>query len=287
MRADGGLLELQRRFVAALREPIYHDSRERSELPARAGDVSPVFVATAEALLTPSATLSPVARLELYHRQYWYRLLDAIAEDFPALRRLLGEEGFWRLMEAYLEQVPSRSYTLRHLGCALADFITARPERVAHAVHAEELARLEYALCVAFEAAARAPVRAEALAHARLGLQPHLQLFALRTPADTLWRRAERERPLGRLGPPADEPRRFVAVYREQLALKVERLPRAAFAILSALAETGSLEQAMERVADAGLLRRQRDVRRVTEWFTAWVGRGWLVGEAEAPPCGC
>lgn len=279
MQVDTKLLELQRRFTAALREPIYADSRQRSELPVRAGDVSPAFVATAEALIAPSATLEPVERLELYHRQYWYRLLDSIAEDFPALRRLLGEGGFWRLMEAYLEEVPSTTFTLRHLGSALADFIAARPEQAARPVHAEELARLEYALCVAFEAGERAPVGGGALAHARLGLQPHVQLFALRTPADTLWRRAEQERPLGRIGPAADKPRRFVAVYRERLALKVERLPRAAFAILSALGETGSLEGAMARVADGGLLRRRRDTSRVTDWFTTWVSRGWLVDE--------
>jgi hypothetical protein len=277
MQVDTELLELQRRFMTALREPIYGDSRERSELPVRSGEVSSTFVATAEALIAPSATLEPTERLELYHRQYWYRLLDSIAEDFPALRLLLGDEEFWRLIEAYLEEVPSRSFTLRHLGRSLADFVVAHPALVAHPAHAEDLARLEYAVCAAFEAAEHAPVRAEELSRARLRLQPHLQLLAVRTPADTLWRRADEERALGRLGPPAEQPRRFVAVYREGLTLRVERLPRAAYAILLALAETGSLELAMERVAGTRLLRRRREASRVAEWFTTWVSRGWLV----------
>ena len=46
------------RFVDALREPIFGDSRARSELPARSGGVSSRFVATAEALIAPSATLA-------------------------------------------------------------------------------------------------------------------------------------------------------------------------------------------------------------------------------------
>jgi hypothetical protein len=57
------------------------DSRERTDGP-RAWDGLAGFVATAEALLTPSAALDPVARLELYHRQCRYAA-DSLAEDFP------------------------------------------------------------------------------------------------------------------------------------------------------------------------------------------------------------
>ena len=82
MPAERNLLGLQRRLLAALQEPIFGDSRSRSELPDRAGAVSEAFIQTANDLIAPSPTLQPVERLELYHRQYWYRLLDSIAEDF-------------------------------------------------------------------------------------------------------------------------------------------------------------------------------------------------------------
>ncbi len=157
MPSESPLLTLQRRFLGALREPIFGDSRARSELPPRAGDVSAAFVETADALVRPSASMRPVERLELYHRQYWYRLLDSLAEDFPALRTFLGEEGFWSAAEDYLEAEPPRSFTLRHLGQGLADFL-ARTATGPDAVHAAELARLEWSLCVAFEAAEHTPV---------------------------------------------------------------------------------------------------------------------------------
>ena len=60
-------------------------------LAARRGEPSASFVATATRHLSPSATLDPVERLDLYHRQYWYRVLDSLQEDFPALEHLLGE----------------------------------------------------------------------------------------------------------------------------------------------------------------------------------------------------
>jgi len=283
MRADTELLTLQRRIMAALREPLYGDSRARSELPTRSGSVSAAFAQIADDLITPSASLAPVERLELYHRQYWYRLLDSIVEDFPALRRLLGDDVFWRLMEAYLEARPPVSFTLRHLGAGLADFIAERAAIVPRPIHAEELARIEYALCQAFEAGEARPVEPRELRQGHLALQPHVHLLALRTSADTLWHAAERGRRPAKLGEPSVSPSRFVAIYRHDLGLHVERMPRAAFAILAAIRELGALDLAIERVTDVRGLLRARDAGRVGDWFGLWSARGWLIRPL-APP---
>jgi hypothetical protein len=270
------LLGLQRRFLAALGEPVFGDSRERTDLPPRAGEVSAAFAATAADLLTPSPTLAPVERLELYHRQYWYRLLDSIADDFPALRAILGADAFGRLVEAYLEAHPPRSFTLLRLGAGLADFVCTGAVDLAWPVHAEDMARLEYALCAAFEAGDAAPVPASELATARLRLPPHVHLLACRTPVDTLWRRVDDGASPGRLGAPSAKPSRFVAVYRDDLVLRIERLPRAAHVMLTAIAETGSLDAAMDRVAAAKVLPRQGGEQKVSAWFATWIARGWL-----------
>jgi hypothetical protein len=282
--ADIDLLTLQRRFLNALGEPIFGDSRARSELPDRAGEASASFVATANDLIAPSRNLAPIERLELYHRQYWYRLLDSLAEDFPALRRFLGEPRFWSLLERYLLANPPRSYTLRHLGAGLADFIAQTPESLPHPVHAAELARIEYALCDAFAAGDKPPVAPDELAHARQALQPHLTLLGLRTPADLLWRRGGRLRQP--LRSPSLWPTRYCAVFREGSALAVERLPNAAYAILAAIARLGSLDQALSEVCVTTKLLRRRDAGRVQEWFRVWTVRGWLCQGDPAPTVG-
>jgi hypothetical protein len=276
MQADTKLLRLQRRFMAALREPIFDDSRAKSDLPPRTGAVSEDFLRTAAALITPSATMAPVERLELYHRQYWYRLLDSIAEDFPALRRLLGDIPFWRLMEAYLEAAPPRSFTLRHLGAGLADFIAQQAETIPDAVQAEDLARLEYALCASFEAGESAPVEPSDLGQLEIALQPHVLLLALQTPADTLWRASEGGRRPRAPRSPGASPSRFLAVYRHNLVLHVERLPRAAFSILSAIRDLHSLDLAMERVSNEPRLLRPKDAGRIGQWFGTWTARAWF-----------
>jgi hypothetical protein len=218
--------------------------------------------------------LAPVERLELYHRQYWYRLLDSLAEDFPALRRLLGEAAFWSLLERYLEANPPRSYTLRHLGAGLASFIAQGPGELPHPIHAEELARIEYALCRAFDAADQPAIPPNELAHARLALQPHLTLLGLRTPTDALWRSGGRpQRPLRAA---SLWPTRYCAVFREGLALRVERLPTAAHAILATIARTGSLDQALTEISATSKLLARREADRLREWFALWTSRAWL-----------
>lgn len=268
MRSPEHLLALQRRFAAALREPLWGESRAATELPAGEASASAAFLETAATAMTPSGSLAATERLELYHRQYWYRLLDSLAEDFPSLRRHLGEQAFWRLLEAYLERRPPRSATLRHLGEGLADFLAAEPGASLHAV---ELARVEYALCLAFEAAELPAATAADLAGGAIALQPHLQRFAFHTAADRTWRQPTRAPT-----PATARPARYVAVFREGEALRVERLARAAFRILEALEATGSLDQAMAQLATGPERLRPRDLARVRSWFATWTARRWL-----------
>ncbi|MCA9676141.1 MAG: putative DNA-binding domain-containing protein, partial [Myxococcales bacterium] len=168
MRAEpaaiAALRALQRDIMTALRAPLTGDARARAGLPARATVTASPVDAVAHTHVTPSATLTAPARLALYQRQYWYRLLDSLAEDFPALRALLGGPAFAALMEAYLEATPPRSYTLAHLGAGLASFIGDRRHGGDLTIHAAELARLEYALMAAFEAADGAAAPADRLA---------------------------------------------------------------------------------------------------------------------------
>lgn len=123
--------------------------------------------------------------MELYHRQYWFRLLDSIAEDFPTLQQMAGGETFWALMEAYLLGCPSSSFTLRHLGSRLADF-TASWKGVDESKRRwfAALARLEYARMEIYEAAEWEPVPPSLFATAVLGLQPHVVLLNLPVPVD-------------------------------------------------------------------------------------------------------
>lgn len=259
------LEDIQREFFSALQRPLRGTSRKSTELPPCTEGHSPEFLASAERLMKPGENLSSAERLELYHRQYWFRVLDSLAEDFPVLRKMAGEETFWSLLEAYLQSFPSESYTLRHLGRAMARFIAgwdgldATRRRWFAA-----LAELEYAAMETFEAAEHQPLPPERIANEVLELQPHVRLIEMPVPAD-LCRTWESFSPV-------EEETTRVAVWRGAKGAHMQRLKPVEFVLLKRLQQGGTL---------AGLFAEPiepepapEDVQR---WFSEWQSRGWIT----------
>jgi len=108
-----------------------------------------------------------VGRLEIYANAYFHRIHDVLADDYDTLAACAGAAGFHDLVTAYLLAHPSRHPSLRHVGAALpaylADASPAAPFR-RRWPWAADLARLEWALGEAFDAADAAPLRRETLA---------------------------------------------------------------------------------------------------------------------------
>src|SRR5258708_34518955 len=71
----------------------------------------------------PNERLTSFERLEIYNRQYWFRLLSSMIEDFPGLRAVLGGRRFEEMCKAYITDCPSRSFTLRNLCARLESWL--------------------------------------------------------------------------------------------------------------------------------------------------------------------
>lgn len=260
------LEQTQREFFSALQMPLRGRSRAGTELPFVDEGHSPEFLAKAEELLKRAPNLSPAESLELYHRQYWFRLLDSIAEDFPTLLKMAGEETFWALMEAYLLDCPSSSFTLRHLGSRLADF-TAGWDGVdkTKCRWFSALARLEYARMEIYEAAEWESVPPGEFATAELGLQPHVVLLELPVPADLCenWK----------IFSPEIEGPIQLAIWRgEKGGAEQCRVDAVEFALLSRLRK-GSTLAALFAEPTA----REPTPAEVSQWFSAWQVRRWIA----------
>jgi hypothetical protein len=260
------LEETQREFFAALQMPLRGRSRSNTELPPSDEGHSSGFLEKAGELLKPGSNLSSAERLELYHRQYWFRVLDSIAEDFPILRKMAGEKAFWTLMEAYLLECPSASFTLRHLGSRVADF-TGGWEGIdeSRRLWFSSIARLEYAAMEIYEAAEWETVPPDQLASATLGLQPHVRLLTLPVEADLCedW---------DSFSPEAATPV-YLAIWRGENggALRC-RLDPVEFELLSRL---------RAQVTLAGLFaeptEREPKPEEVSSWFANWQSRHWIA----------
>jgi hypothetical protein len=124
-----GLEELQRRVAGAVMSPFNSS-----------------IAAEARKLVKRNDRLTATERLEIYHRQYWYRILDSFNEDFPGLCAVLGDRAFQRLANAYLAECPSQSFTLRNLGSRLEAWLMAHPEFTGQKLAlAIDMIRLEWA----------------------------------------------------------------------------------------------------------------------------------------------
>lgn len=243
----------------------------------------------AASFIKPNDRLTSFDRLEIYNRQYWFRLLDCLYDDFPGLRAVIGEKKFTAMSETYLTRYPSSSFTLRNLGSRLEKFLREEPRwarpRTALAL---DMVRFEWAKIIAFDGGARPIVTIDDLlgrdpSRLRLKLQPYVTPLELGYPLDDFsiaLRQRDDDGPqagnaasTGRASKsgrtvrlPRPE-RVYLAVHRLENVVYYKRLDASAYAVLCALRGGATLAKASERANDAESLRR---------WFEMWMKLGWF-----------
>jgi hypothetical protein len=285
------LAELQRTMAAAVMMPLTPDEDMRTHAPdgRPMADVVATFIA-------PNSRLTPVERLEIYNRQYWYRLLDALAEDFPALRAVVGSRAFHQLSIEYLTAHPSRSFSLRNLGSRLLDWLSAHPQHTGRRHRlALDVVRIEWAFIETFDNAQRTPLTLDQIATldggSQLGLQPHLQLLALDYAADDLVLALHKQQKRGSSEagvkhddgpePPAKLPKlrrrsTWVAAHRLDNAVYYRRLEREEFQTLAAIRDGQSLGEALEAGFRSSGVPESGRPPLVRAWFGHWAELGWI-----------
>jgi hypothetical protein len=257
--------------------PQFHDGRAMAEVAAE--------------FIRPNDRMTPLERLEVYARCYWYRITASVYEDCPGLRALLGDDRFDALVKAYLTKYPSRTFTLRNLCERLPQFVAEEPSWTKpHSRLAEAIARFEWAQTHAFDSAALPPLTPDDIADTaptklRVSLQPHISLLAADWPVDDYViavKRREAQRAeasntvteakttrLRRVAVPRRQ-RTFIVIHRYKGRLYYKRVTAAGFAILSALRDGRTLAGAL---AAGG---RKVTAEEIREWFSTWMELGWF-----------
>ncbi len=138
------------------------------------GDAEPELLAT----IRGGPELGALEGLRIYHHAYRARLVDALRGDYPTLHHWLGDEEFESLAHAYLRAYPSRHFSLRWLGAGLAGFIESWLV-AEQAASLAELARLEWAFTLAFDAPDADPLTLEQMAQLPAQEWPALRLAFL------------------------------------------------------------------------------------------------------------
>jgi hypothetical protein len=292
------LLELQRRMAEAVMLPLTRT--DAMQLKTRDGRS---MKAEAAAFIKPNDRLTSFERLEIYNRQYWFRIISAFGEDFPGLAAVVGPAAFEKLTRTYLAGCPSESFTLRNLGSRLETWLAEHPE---HAGKKPELAldvvRLEWAYIEAFDNAAERALTLADLGQfdgeSQLSLQPHLRLLRLLHPVDDfvidVHRRqasqtvasnavtsAKRSR-IRRLPASLKRSDIFLGVHRYENAVYYKRLEREEYELLRALDAGKTLGEALDQAFLSSALAEKERPARVQAWFGNWAELGWFCRHRSA-----
>ncbi len=171
------LAELQARFAAALRADP-GSPPEAAVLPEIRAD-----------------GLDPAVRLGIYRNNLQGNFLKILGLEFPAVRKLGGDDWFAQCGLDFLRDHPSRSGDLHGLGAPFPGFLARRLQDSAHAYFAD-VAALEWAWqeCLVapdaprqLDVAALAGVDGERVVDLRFAVHPALRRVRSRWPVFTIW----------------------------------------------------------------------------------------------------
>jgi hypothetical protein len=287
------LMQLQRTMARAVMQPL--TSSERMQRRAPNGGSMKRY---ASRFIKPNDRLTSFERLEIYNKQYWFRVLSALAEDFPGLRAVLGGRRFDAMSKAYLIANPSRSFTLRNLSARMESWLRKNPKWAGTNQNlALDIARLEWADIEAFDGKDEPPLRPEDLSAAegtrlRLVLQPYVRLLSFRYPVDDLLlevrkedddtdfasnaftehRKRKRVRAVAKLKPAQI----YLAVHRIDYSVYFRRIEQEEFFILTALRQGKTLAAAVESAFRKSKIAPEERPLKVQTWFETWSTMGWF-----------
>lgn len=231
----------------------------------------------------------PIAtRLGIYGGGYGARLTEALQTNFPVLSQLLGEDDFAALATAYIRAHDSTYRSIRYYGDALSQFLAQEPTYAAAPVLAE-LARWEWAMTQAFDAAdaaaldvsAMASVSPEHWSELRFAWHPSIRRLQLLWNVPQIWSASTQETP-----PPepslAADPGQWLMWRRDaELEIYFRSLTASEAAALDTARSGGSFGQLCERLCE--LVDETAAPAHAAGYLRGWLQSGLIVRLDSAP----
>lgn len=145
-------------------------------------------------LVNPDGTPA-TKRFDVYRNNVAVSLGEALANAFPVVQKLVGQEFFKAMAGVYLRQHPPKSPLMMFYGAEMPGFLETF-EPVAKLSYLPDVARLELALRHAYHAADAVPLAPETfqtlppdgLMAARFRFAPAVRLIRSRHPINGIWR---------------------------------------------------------------------------------------------------
>jgi hypothetical protein len=183
--------------------------------------------------------------LKVYKNNVMSRLIEALGESYPAVKRLVGHAFFRFAAQSYMALDPPRVPMLLAYGTGFADFLAHLPQ-AACVPYLPDVARLERLYLEAYHAPEAEPLTAPAARwadeRARGTLHPSARLMASPFPVSRIWELNRRAGPIEETEIPG-EPEHLLVI-RPWARVEVRRLSSGAYAMLAALKRGAALGEA-------------------------------------------
>ncbi|AIG03869.1 Uncharacterized protein conserved in bacteria [Pseudomonas fluorescens] len=228
-------------------------------------------------------TLDVDTGLAIYHNAYRARLLEVMQGDFPAVWHWLGDDEFAGLVAAYVQRYPSAHFSLRWLGQRFEGFIGE------HLVAEQspplaELARLEWAFTLAFDAPPGQPLTLDDMAQLAPEDWPSLQVewvpvvqqVACRFNSLEIWRAVKDQAVFpGSIPLPLAE---VCLIWRDRQVCRYRSLEPAEAHALAGMADQGWTFSAL--CAELAVAYQEGAPLQAVTWLKQWVQDGLLQRRA-------
>lgn len=194
----------------------------------------------------------PAARYAVYRNNVVISLIDALADTYPVVRQLVGEDFFHAMAREHACKHPPTSPVLAFYGQDFPDFI-ANFEAAASLPYLADVARLEWAYVCTFHAADAQSLAPQALSGllsqperlslARLHFAPAVRLIRSRHAIVSLWQAHQSDGDWSGIDPGRAE---SALVVRPELTVQLIPLNESAADFLGELMSGRSLAEAYE-----------------------------------------
>ncbi len=221
-------------------------------------------------------------KMEIYNRQYWWRLISILHENFPGLTRLFGYEDFNRSIAVpFLVEHPPKHWSLSKLGDTLENWLLMR-YTAADKLLVSHMAALDFAYQSVFFAPTPVLLAVEMdLISTPLTLQGHVKLFKL--PFDLFSFRSSLIKEDVEFWIESDFPTLskgrdyFFVLYRDRdNLLSYREIQEGQWALLEGISRGLTLQESCDCLEEAGGEGANEARSFLAQWIQEWIHRNWL-----------
>ncbi|HEX2613243.1 MAG TPA: putative DNA-binding domain-containing protein [Fibrobacteria bacterium] len=274
-KAPAGLKDFQRWMGRASARPLL-----AGNATVKRGVDGVSLRAEADKRLRSRNGMSGLERLEVYNRQYWFRLITIMQEEYPCALHVIGLDAFNGWVIKYLDANPPASPYLATLDAGFPAFLRRR-YRGKNRERVLEAAAYDKALSRAFDGpiGARPPPGEASNPKARWMLAAHVTPLWLHwdfASYRTLCREDEAltaKIPLKRTGKNGQG----CVAHRHENTIYEKPVTRAEFLLLDALTKPRALAQVFATAGRGASAREKGEMaRNAGAWFREWTELGWV-----------